>query len=98
MYALNCKLKTSIFYDMEVKIQIIRQNIRKLELKMELIAKNKSCIKVHRTRLLTPNYILDVFRNLFFILLLTPYGIVLRNRKSNFLQPVGHNNHTTDSY
>ena len=29
---------------------------------------------------------------------LTPYGIVLRNRKSNFLQPVGHNNHTTDSY
>ena len=29
---------------------------------------------------------------------LTPCGIVLRNRKSNFLQPAGHNNHTTDSY
>ena len=33
---------------------------------MELKAKNKSCIVVHRTTLLTPNYVLDVFRNIFF--------------------------------
>ena len=50
---------------MGVKIQFKRQNIRKLKQKMELKAKNKSCIIVHRT-LLTPNYVLDVFRNLVF--------------------------------
>ena len=50
---------------MEVKIQFKIQNIRKLKQKMELKAKNKNCIIVHRT-LLTPNYVLDIFRNLFF--------------------------------
>ena len=28
----------------------------------------------------------------------TLYGIVIRNRTVNFSQPVGHNNHNTDSY
>ena len=51
---------------MGVKIQFRRQNIRKLKQKMELKAKNKSCIIVHRTTRFTPNYVLDVFCNSFF--------------------------------